>query len=41
MKETRKKTLIMVAIVAVIAVICVIMSNRPVQNFQEKYAGVL
>ena len=40
MKETRKKTLIMVAIVAVIAVICVIMSNRPVQNFQEKYAGV-
>lgn len=40
MKETRKKALIMVAVVAVIAVICVIMGNRPVQNFQEKYAGV-
>ena len=40
MKETRKKALITLAVVAVIAVVCVLMSLRPVENFQEKYAGV-
>lgn len=40
MKETRKKALITLAVVAVIAVVCVLMSMRPVENFQEKYAGV-
>ncbi len=40
MKKRRKKALITVAVVAVIAVICIVMSNRPVQNYQEKYAGV-
>ncbi len=40
MKETQKKALITLAVVAVIAVVCVLMSLRPVENFQEKYAGV-
>ncbi len=40
MRRSRKKLLITVAVVAVIAVICVVMSTRPVQNFEEKYAGV-
>ncbi len=40
MRRSRKKLLITAIVVAVIAVICVVMSTRPVQNFEEKYAGV-
>lgn len=40
MRRSRKKLLITAAVVAVIAVLCVVMSTRPVQNYEEKYAGV-
>ncbi len=40
MKDSVKKALIAVAVVAVIVVVCVVMGMRPVENYQEKYAGV-
>ena len=39
MNKTAKKVTITISVIAVFVLICVLLSMRPVPNFEEKYAG--